>query len=237
MDTEKITNPEHAGHRRRLRERFLRSGRAALADYELLELLLSFGVVRKDTKPPARELLNRFGTLAAVLRQPGHLLAEVPGIGPTGVALLLLVREIMTRSLEVEVESSRKICSPADVSDYVRLAIGPNQNECVLVLCLNSANRLIHKAVITEGTVNQAPVYPREVARLALLHGATAVILVHNHPGGQCRPSAEDLDLTRHLTEALVKLDIQLHDHLIVTPGQVYSITAGRVIDQSHAGS
>ncbi|HQF87781.1 MAG TPA: DNA repair protein RadC [Acidobacteriota bacterium] len=218
------------GHRVRLRERFLAGGPAALADYELLELLLQFAVPRKDTKPTARELLRRCGTLAGVFLQPRSGTADIAGLGPSSRLLLALVRAVMTRALAVELQSGCRISAPEDVADFVRLELGPQPRECVLAIFLNAGNELVHLDRLAEGTVNQAPVYPREVARLALLHGATGVILAHNHPGGQCVPSRDDLDLTRTLGDALAKLDVHLLDHLIVTPAGVYSITAGREV-------
>jgi DNA repair protein RadC len=225
-----LENSNHFGHRRRLRRRFDAAGRQALADHELLELLLAYAIPRRDTKPPARELLNRFGSLAGVLFQPPERLREVPGVGESSATLFRLVRELFTRLLESDVDSGRRISAPEDVADYVRLALGPEPRECVMILCLNAANRLVHRTVVSEGTVNQAPVYTREVARLALLHGAVALILIHNHPSGQALPSSEDLALTRQLTDALAKLDIRLHDHLIVTPSSVYSIMNNRLV-------
>jgi len=222
------------GHRTRLRERFLAGGPGALADYELLELLLQFAVPRKDTKPTARELLRRRGTLAGVFLQPRGETTDIPGLGPASRLLLALVRAVMTRALAVELQSGCRISAPEDVADFVRLELGPQPRECVLAIFLNAGNELVHHNRLAEGTVNQAPVYPREVARLALLHGATGVILAHNHPGGQCAPSRDDLELTRTLGDALAKLDVRLLDHLIVTSGAVYSITAGREI---HGGA
>ena len=224
------------GHRARLRERFLAGGPAALADYELLELLLQFAVSRKDTKPTARELLRRCGTLAGVFLQPRGETAAIPGLGPSSRLLLALVRAVMTRALAVELQSGCRISAPEDVADFVRLELGPQPRECVLAIFLNAGNELVHHDRLAEGTVNQAPVYPREVARLALLHGATGVILAHNHPGGQCVPSRDDPELTRTLGDVLAKLDVRLLDHLIVTPAAVYSITAGREVRGGASG-
>ena len=225
------------GHRHRLRERLLAGGRQATADYELLELLLAYAIPRKDTKPLARDLLVRFATLAGVLLQDPERVREVPGLGELSIALFRLVRELLARMLEAEVDAGLRISSPEDVADYVRLRLGPEPRECVLALCLNSANRLVHRTIVAEGTVNQSPVYTREVARLALLHGATALILIHNHPSGQPWPSEEDRAMTRQLADALARLDIRLHDHLIVTPSTVYSIMTGRMIHPAPAAA
>lgn len=219
------------GHRDRLRRRFFRAGRDALTDHELLELLLTYSIPRKDTQPTAVDLASRFGGLSGVLVQPAERLMAVGGVGESTAVLIALARSLVMRSMEGELESGSHIAAPEDVEAYVRLALGCEPRECVLILCLNASNRLVRHAVIAEGTVNQAPVYPREVAKLALESGATAVILVHNHPGGQCRPSSDDLDLTERLRDMLVRLDIHLHDHLIVTAGGVWSIVSGRRVD------
>ncbi len=129
--------------------------------------------------------------------------------------------------------SSHPVTNPEEAAQFVALAVvagGDPGRECVGVLCLNAAGRVTDVRILGVGTVNQAPVYPREVAKAALLSAATAVILFHNHPGGQCRPSAEDLALTRTLAEALRPLDIELHDHLILAGNQVYSTTFGRTV-------
>ena len=225
------------GHRHRLRERLLAGGRQAMADYELLELLLAYAIPRKDTKPLARDLLTRFASLAGVLLQDAERLREAPGLGESTLAFLRLVRELLARMLEAEVDGGLRISSPEDVADYVRLSLGAEPRECVLALCLNSANRLVHRTIVAEGTVNQSPVYPREVARLALLHGATALILIHNHPSGQPLPSDEDKAMTRQLADALARLDVRLHDHLVVTPSSVYSIMTGRMVHSAPAAA
>lgn len=230
MTRHSYTEPTIGGHRRRLRNRFLRGGRVALADYELLELLLTYALPRIDTKPLARELIDRFGTLGTVLQKEPAELGRIQGIGLHAAGLIRLIRDIWLQAMEETVRDGARITSPEDVALYVRSSVGHRDRECVQLLCLNAANRMVHQEILAEGTVNQAPVYPREVARLALATGATAVILVHNHPGGQCRPSADDLELTRRIEEILAQLGIHLHDHLIVTTRHVYSITAGRII-------
>lgn len=227
-------NPSTAyqkGHRKRLRLRFIRGGPEALADHELLELLLTFAIPRKDTKPLAHALIGQFGTLGGVLRQSPEKMTGVEGAGSACGVLISLVRELMVRYLAEDADRTNPLSSPKEVADYLRLSAGASPRECVQLLCLNSSNRLVHRTLLAEGTVDQAPVYPREVARIAMGAEATAVILVHNHPGGQCRPSAEDLELTKHLSQVLSMLNIRLHDHLIVTAHEVYSITAGQTVD------
>jgi DNA repair protein RadC len=224
-----VADPQ-AGHRSRLRERFLKSGRTAFADYELLEMILAYAIPRKDTKLIAKNLISTFGTFAAVFDQPAEKLQAIPGIGPSGAVFLLSIRAIMTRYLEQQAERAKAISSPEDVADFVRLAIGANQRECLMLLCLNAANRLIHHVILVEGTVDQAPVYPREILKPALIHNATAIILVHNHPSGRAVPSEQDYNMTDKITTLASEFNIALHDHLIVCPSQAFSIKIGRAL-------
>ncbi|MEW6379572.1 MAG: DNA repair protein RadC [bacterium] len=218
------------GHRTRLRERFLKNGRSALADYELLEMILSYAIPRKDTKIIAKELISSFGTFAAVFDQPVEKLQTVSGIGPFAATFLVSIRAVLTRYLEQQAERANAISSPEDVTDFVRLAIGASQRECLMVLCLNAANRLVHHEILVEGTVDQAPVYPREIFRPALMHNATALILVHNHPSGRAVPSEQDHYMTQRIDNLASEFNIVLHDHLIVCPSQAFSIKTGRLL-------
>jgi DNA repair protein RadC len=169
------------GHRSRLRARLLKAGREALADYELLELLLAYAIPRKDTKALAKSLVERFGSFAAVLDQPRERLLEVKDVGPQTVTFLLAIRSAMARYFEQEVEQAETISSPEDVANFVRVHIGANQRECLMALCLNDANRLLHHVTVIEGTVDRAPFYPREILKAAILHNATGLIMVHRH--------------------------------------------------------
>lgn len=218
------------GHRGRLRARLLKSGRESLADYELLELLLTYALPRKDTKELAKILIERFGSFAAVLDQPRERLLEVKYIGPQAVTLLLTVRSAMARYLEQVVEHAETISSPEDVANFVRVHIGANQRECLMTLCLNDANRLLHHVIVIEGTVDRAPFYPREILKAALLHNATGLIMVHNHPGGDPVPSENDHLITNKLRELAAEFAIRVHDHLIVTPRNAFSLTTGKLL-------
>ncbi len=213
-----------SGHRMRLRDRFVKGGRSALADYELMELLLSYAIPRRDTKLIAKDLIATCGSFSSVFDQPAEKLQEISGIGQSVAVFLLAVREVLTLYLEQGVKESKAISSPKDVAAFVRLAIGANQRECLMLLCLNAANNLVHHEIIAEGTVDQAPVYPREILKTALLHNATAMILVHNHPSGRATPSEQDHYMTQKISTLASEFNITLHDHLIVCPSQAYSI-------------
>ncbi|MFY9399029.1 MAG: DNA repair protein RadC [Desulfomonilia bacterium] len=219
------------GHRSRLRTRFLSAGREALSDYELLELLLGYAIPRRDTKPLAKELLKEYGSLRRIFDEPAGELMDRKGLGEYSVALIRLVKACMSRCLEPVGESAPVLDSPEAVLRYVRAEIGGEKSEHFLLLCLNAAGRLIHLERLCRGTVNMAHVYPREVFRTALARGASALILIHNHPSGTLSPSVHDERLTRALTELGEGLGIPVHDHIIVTRDQAYSIRLGRPID------
>jgi DNA repair protein RadC len=218
------------GHRSRLRARLLKAGREAFADYELLELLLAYAIPRKDTKTLAKILVERFGSFAAVLDQPREKLLEVEGVGLQTVTFLLALRSAMSRYLEQDVERSETIASPEDVADFIRVQVGANQRECLTILCLDDAKHLLHHVTVIEGTVDRAPFYPREILKVALLHNATGLILVHNHPSGEPVPSENDHLITRRLRDLAAEFTIQLHDHLIVTPRTAFSLATGKLL-------
>lgn len=218
------------GHRSRLRTRLLKAGREAFADYELLELLLTYALPRRDTKALAKSLVSQFGSFAAVLDQPHEKLVAVEGVGPQTATFLLTIRSAMARYFEQGVEQTATISAPEDVTDFVRVQIGANQRECLLVLCLNDANRLVHHVTVIEGTVDRAPFYPREILKAALLHNATGLIMVHNHPSGDPVPSENDHTITGKLRKLADEFAIRLLDHLIVTPRNAFSLTTGKLL-------
>ena len=218
------------GHRSRLRERLLRAGRQAFADYELLELLLTYAIPRKDTKPIAKRLLKRFGSFAAVLDQPKERLQEVEGVGPQTSTFLFAIREFIVRYLEQEVEYAKSISSPEDIAEFVRIHLGATPRECLMILYLNDANRLSYHFTVTEGTVDRAPFYPREILKTAFLRDATGLIMVHNHPSGDPVPSENDHKITQRLEKLAAEFDIKVHDHLIVTPNKAFSLKTGKLL-------
>ncbi len=212
------------GHRSRLRERFTRGGITALHDYEMLELLLSYAIPRRDTKPLARELLKRFRSIGGVLHARGEQLQQVQGIGQQAASLLSLVREVAAYSLHERVEKRHALNDRRTVQEYLRFAFGDRPDEHVAVLFLDAANRVIGSEVVADGTVNQCAIYPREVVRRAILAGAAGIIMAHNHPGGTPAPSEADWSLTRRLHEVGKLLDMSLLDHMIVCRDQVLSL-------------
>jgi len=208
--------PHWWGHRERLRERFLRAGAKGLQDYELLELLLSYAIPRKDVKPQAKELLRRFGSLAGVMDASPEEVQEVKGIGPRAAALLRLAKEMGEVYLGERMRGVDVLSSPSRVVDFCLFRLKGEGEEKFMVIYLNVKNEVMDYEVIQEGTVDRSVVYPRRVAEKALRRRAASVIVVHNHPSGHPDPSPEDKRITRELVEALKPLEIRLLDHIIV---------------------
>lgn len=208
--------PHYLGHRDRLRERFARSGGDGLADYELLELVLFRSIPRRDVKPLAKELVRRFGSFAEVIAAPIPRLLEVSGIGEATALDLKLAEAAARRYAKGEIVKRPVLSSWSSVIEYCRAAMAFNAVEEFRVLFLDKRNQLIADEVQNRGTVDHAPVYPREVVRRALELSATALILVHNHPSGDPTPSSADIAVTREVSEVASSLGISVHDHLIV---------------------
>jgi DNA repair protein RadC len=211
--------PHYHGHRERLRQRFIDVGGQCLADYEVLELLLFGAKPRADVKPLAKALLARFGGLSAVLGAEPHALAQVPGMGPAAVVALKIVQEGAARMAREEVLDRPVIASWDRLLAYCRIAMAQERVEQFRILFLDRKNKLIADEAQQRGTVDHTPVYPREVVKRALELGASAVILVHNHPSGDPTPSRADIEMTKELSEAAHRLGIQVHDHVIIARG------------------
>ncbi len=199
-----------------MRQRFRDSGHSALADYELLELLLFRLIPRKDTKPVAKALLARFGSLSEVMGAPAHLICEVPGIGETVANDLKVVSALTQRMLQGDLVNRPVLASWSSVVDYCQMAMAYERREQFRILFLDKKNALIADEVQQSGTVDHTPVYPREVVRRALELSATALILVHNHPSGDTTPSRADIQMTHKIIEAATPLGITVHDHIII---------------------
>ena len=215
--------PHYSGHRERLRERLRDGGQAALAEYELLELLLFRSIPRADTKPVAKALIARFGSFAEVLGAPEHLLREVKGVGPAVAFDLKLVAGAAERMLKGRIRGRQVLTSWSDVIDYCRAAMAFEPREQFRILFLDKKNALIADEVQQQGTIDHTPVYPREVVKRALELSATALILVHNHPSGDPTPSQADIDMTRAVKDAAAPLGVVLHDHLVVGAAETAS--------------
>ena len=218
-------DPSRLGHRERLRERAAKS-LDALPDYELLELIITRSLPRGDVKPLAKALLTRFGGLAGVFGATLSELATVKGVGDKLALDLKLVQEATLRMGRGEVKKRTVISSWSALLAYVKVALAHESREQFRLIFLDKKNQLIADEVMNHGTVDHAPVYPREVMRRALELSASAVILVHNHPSGDPNPSGADIDMTRQVIEAGRALKIAVHDHLVVGRDGVASFKA-----------
>ena len=218
--------PHYLGHRDRLRDRATAGGLAALPDYELLELYLFRAFPRGDVKPLAKQLLARFGSLGGVLGATPEDLKTVKGVGEALALDLKLLHEATLRTAREQVGKRPVISSWSALLAYVKTALAHEAREQFRVLFLDKKNQLIADEVMNRGTVDHAPVYPREVMRRALELSASAVILVHNHPSGDPTPSAADIDMTRQVVDAGRPLRIAVHDHLIAGRNGVASLKA-----------
>jgi DNA repair protein RadC len=209
--------PHYHGHRDRLKGRFLRLSDEGLQDYELLEMLLFYSIPRRDTKPIAKALLDRFGSLAGVLDAPYEELLEVKGVGPQSAVQIKLIKRLIEQYMKVPLQKGRRLSTPEAVVEYFRAKMAGLKDEQFRVLYLDSQNRLLKESLIQEGTPSEATVYPRKVIEEALRVKATGIILVHNHPSGSLEPSTHDKLLTDRLSGLARELGIRVLDHLIVS--------------------
>lgn len=205
-----------AGHRARLRKRLLEGGTDALADHEVIEYLLMTAIPRRDVKPLAHALIKRFGSLAAVLNADARTLALHPGMGDTSAAALKIVAIGARRLAREAVRAQPVLGSWQALIDYLTIDMAHLTVERVRVLYLNTQNMLIHDDHVGDGSIDEAQIHPREVIRRALDLGATALIIVHNHPSGSPQPSRADIQVTNRIAEAGRLLGIVIHDHIII---------------------
>ncbi len=208
------TGPE--GHRKRLRERFQRSGLDGFHDHEVLELLLTFVIPRKDVKALAKELLDQLGSLPAVFDAPLTRLKEVEGIGEQAATLITTLPRLFDRYQQDRWHQHQKVLTTDDAVQRLRPLLGTERSEVFCIIALNSQNVVLAVERVQKGSLNRTAVFPRLVVEAIVKHHATAVILAHNHPGGDPHPSAADRQLTRRLKKLLNDLDIHVHDHLII---------------------
>jgi DNA repair protein RadC len=218
--------PHYLDHRRRLRTRFLAGGADALPDYELLELVLFAAIPRRDVKPLAKDLVRRFGSFAEVIAAPRERLVEVSGVGEAVLAQFRLVEAAALRLAKTRILNRPALSSWSALLDYCSAAMARNTHEEFRVLFLDRKNNLVADEVQSTGTIDHAPVYPREIIKRALELGASALILVHNHPSGDPTPSRADIDMTREIVNAAAALRITVHDHVVVGRGGTASLKA-----------
>jgi len=217
--------PHYLGHRRRLRDRFLRAGLRGLGEHEVVELLLTFAIPRYDVKEPAKALLKRYKSVRGIMDASVDELREVEGIGSVAPIALKLVRELANLYLQQVAEEQESLADPEVLYYFWRINIGALPHEVFQVGYLDGAYRLLKDGVetIEEGTTDRATVYPRRVVEAALKRRAAAVVLAHNHPNGNVQPSEQDKLLTRALVLATATVQIDVLDHLIVSTDAVFS--------------
>jgi DNA repair protein RadC len=207
-----------------LLEKYTDRGLSAFSDYEVLEFLLTFSLPRIDTKPIAKDLLARYGTVSAVVNAPLDELREVKGVGQRSAVLLTLVKDVMAYCLREGVIDKPVITQRSDVENYLRSRLSESRNERVIALYLDNGNRVLGDEIVAEGTVNRCVIFPRTVMEGAMKRSAASFILVHNHPGGTAAASEEDWKTTERLYNAGKQIDIPMLDHIIISKDKAISL-------------
>lgn len=215
--TNEDQTPHYHGHRDRLRERFTEGGESALADYELLELILFSAIPRRDVKPLAKALIAKFGGLSGVMNASAADLQTVDGISENTATLLKAITALSHRAQKKDLLQRPVLNSWDRLMDYCYSTMAHENREHFRVLFLNKKNELIADEIQSSGTVDQTSAYPREIMKRALTHGATALILLHNHPSGDPKPSNDDITMTRDIQKAGAPFNITIHDHVIIS--------------------
>ncbi len=223
---------EKAGHRKRLREKFVKSGIAGFHDYEIIELLLSLGTPRRDCKQQAKEAIKRFKTLRGVLEAPPEELQKITGIGPHNSFGIKLVQEVAREFLKEKLIEKPIYTSADEVFDYLYHSMRDLKKEVFKVVYLNSQNQIIETEDLFHGTVNSSAVSPREVVESTLKHNAVSLIFAHNHPSGNPEPSNSDRELTRDLIYAANTVQIKVLDHIIIGNNRYYSFAGQGLIEE-----
>jgi DNA repair protein RadC len=226
--------PHYHGHRKRLKQRFIKSINAnksdSIPDYEVLEMILFSAYPRSDTKPIAKELINKFGSLAGVFSADAEKLEKEGKLSENVIFSLKIINDASLRLLKSKITEKPIIQSWKALLDYCQAAMGSLTKEQFRIMFLDKKNKLIADEIQQKGTVDQTPVYPREVVKRALELQASAIILVHNHPSGDCAPSKSDIELTEQIEAGLKSVEIKLHDHLIIAGDKHFSFAGNGLI-------
>ena len=204
-----------AGHRQRLRERFINSGLSGFAEHEVIEFLLTFAIPRRDVKNLAKIILQRFGSIANVLDASPDELAMISGVGENTIALIKLVRAMNDKYMETSLKSSDVLYSHEQLINFLRMKLGNRRKECFFVLFLDKQRRLLHTLNVP-GTVDKVAVFPNEIAAETLRCHASSVIIAHNHPGGNMCPSSADIEITQTIQMALSCIGVPLLEHYLI---------------------
>ncbi|QEK39224.1 RadC family protein [Candidatus Nesciobacter abundans] len=221
---------DNSGHRQRLRERFLNSDTSKFSDYELVEILLQISQPRKDIKPVAKSLINAFKSFSAVVCSEKERLSQIKGMGPISIALFKSIHESICRILKEEITKNPILNTGEKVVEYCKARMAYLSAEEFRILFLNKKNMLISDEVQQRGTLDHAPIYPREIVKRCLELGASAIIMVHNHPSGNCNPSKADISSTYQVRDIAKMMNIFLHDHIIVSRNGCFSMREHNII-------
>lgn len=230
MDQQHKKSLHYVGHRLRLKEKFLTSGSDSFTDYELLELLLFQAVPRRDVKPLAKELLQQTGNLNSLINADRMKILAVEGAKESTYLQLKLIKELLSRVLYEEVKNKNIISTWSALLNYLKFNLSCLKIEQFRILFLNKKNILLADEIMGTGTIDQTPVYPREIVKRALFHEAGAIILVHNHPTGDANPSTADIELTTQIINACKVINVQVHDHVIIGGGTYYSFKSNMLL-------
>jgi len=222
----------HGGHRKRLREKFLKSGLEGFHDYEIVELLLTLGSPRKDCKPQAKEAIKRFKTLRGVLAASPEELQQIDGIGSHSAFGIKLMQEVAREFLKEKIIERPFYKSAQEIFDYLYHAMRDLKKEVFKVIYLNSQNQIIETVDLFEGTVNSSSISPREVIEGAIKHNAVSLIFVHNHPSGNPEPSASDKELTRELVYAGKIMRLKVLDHIVIGENKFFSFAGDGLVEE-----
>lgn len=222
---------DYLGHRKRLRERYAKNGYEALQDYEIIELLLTFVKQRVDTKPLAKQLIKKYGTIEEILKADIKDLKETEGVGDITAVFLNFIGDIAACSFKDKAEKQKiSFRNKNQLISYLRNDIGFSKNEEFKVLFLNSVNEIIETEILFTGTIDKSAVYPRKILERALYHNARSIVFVHNHPSGNVSPSQKDIELTEEMKKFFKIVDINVLDHIIITKNSHFSFLEEGII-------
>ena len=222
---------DYLGHRKRLRERYVKNGYEALQDYEIIELLLTFVKQRVDTKPLAKQLIKKYGTIEEILKADIKDLKETEGVGDITAVFLFFIGDIAACSFKDKAEKEKiSFRNKNQLISYLRNDIGFSKNEEFKVLFLNSVNEIIETEILFTGTIDKSAVYPRKILERALYHNARSIVFVHNHPSGNVSPSEKDIELTEEMKKFFKIVDINVLDHIIITKNSHFSFLEEGII-------
>jgi len=230
LENKTIEKPHHFGHRKRLKNKFLKNNPSVFSDYELLELALFQSIPRRDVKPLAKNLLSVFGGWNQLIHSEKEKILAVDGATESIYLQLRIIKEMLNRVLAERIENKNVISSWSTLLEYLKFNMSCLKIEQFRVLFLNKKNILIADEIMTTGTVDQAPVYPREIVKKSLFYEASALILVHNHPSGNPKPSGPDMELTTQIISACKTINVIIHDHVIIGGNEYYSFKSNMLL-------